>query len=225
MKRTIRYLFVFIIVVIAFSAQAQKIDVGVIGGLNFADFDITFVDNDEVYEVLSKNYFGAGALIELHLNSIFSIRLEPMYLQKGGIYRAEQQEDIRIKCQVLEIPLLFKAGDGDKIRPYVVAGPSFGYYLESAAYADFLGLTLEGDLGEILKVKEWSLLFGAGTEIPVWKGILFVEGRYHMGLTNMNEGGEFMLQSGSLMLPIETDPGDGLKTKNIQIMMGYKISL
>jgi hypothetical protein len=225
MKRSAQNVFIFTLVFTAFSLHAQKIDVGVIGGLNFADFNMTFVDNDDDYQVLTENYYGVGALFEFHLNSIFSIRLEPMYLLKGGVYSAEQQEDIRIKCQVLEIPLLFKAGYGEKIRPYAIVGPSFGYYLDSSAEADLLGLTLEGDVNEILKDKEWSVLFGAGAEMPIWKGTLFVEGRYVKGLTNMNEGGEFMLQSGSLMFPVDTDPGDELKTKNIQIMMGYKISL
>ena len=225
MKRSVRYLIIFEVLLIAFSAHAQKIDVGVMGGLNIADFDITFVDNDDENEVLSRTYFGIGGVFELRLNSIFSIRLDPMYLQKGGIYREEQQGDLHMKSHVLEIPLLFKAGYGEKIRPYVVVGPSCGYYLESNAQSELLGLTLEGDVGDILKDVEWSLLFGAGGEVPIWKGTIFIEGRYVMGFTNINKGGQLMLQSGSLMFPIDMDPGDDLKTKNIQIMMGYKLAL
>jgi len=87
-------------------------------------------------------------------------------------------------------------------------------------------LTWVGDLTEILKRTEYGAVFGAGMSFPVWKGSAFIEGRYALGLTNLNKGGSVNLTNGSLVLSgPETDPRDEIKTKGLQIMVGYQLPL
>lgn len=72
----------------------------------------------------------------------------------------------------------------------------------------------------------FGAVFGAGLSVPVWKGSLFIEGRYALGMTNMNKGGMIELTVGDFVIPgPETDPGDEIKSLGIQIMAGYQLPL
>ena len=73
---------------------------------------------------------------------------------------------------------------------------------------------------------EFGFLIGAGMSIPVWYGSLLIEGRYTLGLTNLNKGGEMNLKSGNLVVAgIQTDPEDEIKTKGVQIILGYQLPI
>ena len=55
---------------------------------------------------------------------------------------------------------------------------------------------------------------------------VFVEGRYALGLTNLNKGGSFDLKYGAYVADtITTDPKDEIKTRGILIMIGYQLPL
>jgi hypothetical protein len=132
---------------------------------------------------------------------------------------------MNVKSSQLELQLLLKAGMGKLIHPYIFAGPSMSYVLSANLNLDLAGHRFEGDLMKILKRTEYGAVFGSGISVPVWKGSAFIEGRYGLGLSNLNKGGRADLTSGNLLVSLDTLPGDELKTMGIQIMVGYQVPL
>ena len=122
--------------------------------------------------------------------------------------------------------MILKAEIGEKIRPYILGGGYLSFVLDASLETELAGLSLVGDLTEILNRTEFGLLIGAGISIPVWYGSLLIEGRYTLGLTNLNSGGDLNLKRGNLVVAgIQTDPEDEIKTKGIQIMLGYQLPI
>lgn len=225
-----RCTYAFVVLLLIFHllpVHAQNTYVGVKGGVNFADLDIVFEDQSlSDHDVQSRTLFGAGGIIGITLSELFSVQLEPMFILKGGIYTEPSISDLNVQSSHLELPLLLKVGIGEKIRPYILAGPAVGFLLASTVETEMAGLALEGDLTEILNRTEFGAIFGAGLSVPVWKGSFFIEGRYALGMTNLNKGGMVEFRIGDFVIPgPETDPEDEIKSLGIQIMAGYQLPL
>ena len=226
MKRIMTLYTVMIISLLMNTTYAQW-SIGIMGGPNFADLEINFVDNTITdYDVQSRTLFGVGGFFGIYLNEYLSIQLELMYVEKGGVFTQPSIPDMRIKSNQIELPLILKAGIGENIRAYIIGGVFLSFVLDATVETELAGLSLEGDLTEILKKTEFGAVFGTGISIPVWKGSAFIEGRYALGLTNLNKGGNLNLTNGNLLVAgPQTDPQDEIKTIGIQIMLGYQLPL
>jgi hypothetical protein len=225
--KQVRYgVIAFLMATLAVSVRAQETYVGILGGLHFADAKLVF-ENDPTsdHDFNARTLFGVGGFIGLSLNDYMSIQFEPMFLQKGGIYTEPSTQDMNVKSSQLELQLLLKAGMGKLIHPYVFAGPFMSFLLNANVNLELAGHRFEGDLSKILKRTEYGAVFGTGVSVPLWKGSAFIEGRYGLGLSNLNKGGQLDLTSGNLIVSLDTLPGDDLKTMGIQIMVGYQVPL
>jgi hypothetical protein len=149
-----------------------------------------------------------------------------MYLEKGGIFAQPSIPSFQIQSNQIELPFILKAGIGENIRTYIIGGVFISFVLDAIVETELAGIPLEGDLTEILKKAEFGTVFGAGISIPLWKGSVFIEGRYDLGMTNLNKGGDLNLTNGSLVVDgIKTDREDEIKTMGIQIMLGFQLPL
>ena len=227
MKRPLYGFVMAFVITSVMPVHAQTPYVGVVGGVNFADLNIEFVDKTITdYDIRSRTLFGVGGFFGIPLNEYLSLQIEPMYLQKGGIYTRTSAPDMHLKSNQLELPLIVKAGIGEDVRPYILGGVLMSFVLDASIELEMAGRTWEGDLAQVLNKTEYGALFGAGMSFPLWKGSTFIECRYALGLTNLNKGGSLNLTSGSLVLAgPQTDPGDEIKTKGIQIMVGFQLPL
>ena len=215
---------IVMVLIMALSLDAQ-IRMGVVGGVNFANLETTGES-----EVSTRTVFGIGAVFDLGLSENFILCLEPMYIQKGG--RVEEGEDINsdpggwVKSSFIEIPLFLKVTYGSRIRPYLMAGPTIGYLLNSDLEIDAFGLSFEGDMKDVTKRIDFGLGFGAGITIPIRFFSLFIEGRYTLGLNNLQRGGTFEVSAGPLAVPIDFDEEDDkYKNRGFQILAGIAFSL
>jgi hypothetical protein len=226
MKRLRYGLVAFLMATLAVSVHAQQMYAGILGGLHFADAKLVF-ENDPTsnHSINAKTLLGVGGFFGLSLNEYVSVQLEPTFLQKGCIYVEPPMAEMDMKTSQLEVQLLLKAGIGRHIRPYVLAGPFISLVLDASAEVDLAGHHFEGDLMQILKRTEYGVVFGAGVDAPLGPGSAFIECRYGLGLSNLNKGGRLDLKSGSLVLPMDTLPGDDLKSMGVQIMVGYQLPL
>ena len=227
MKRLLQGSILLFLVTAGMSVHAQVPYVGVVGGANFADLNIEFVDKSITnYDIESRTLFGVGGVFGIAVNRYLSVQIEPMYLQKGGLFTRPPNPEMTIQSNQIELPLLVKAGIGETIRPYVIGGLFVSFVLDASIELEMAGRSWEGDLTQILKSTEYGAVFGAGISLPVWKGSIFVEGRYVLGLSNLNEGGNVNLTSGDLVLAgPQTDPGDSIETKCMQVMVGFQLPL
>ena len=226
MKKLRYCLVAFLVATLAVSVHARQMYAGILGGLHFADAKLVF-ENDPAsnHDIKAKTLFGVGGFFGLSLNEYLTVQFEPTFLQKGGIYVNPPMAEMEMKTSQLELQLLLKAGMGGKIHPYILAGPFSSFVLDATAKVDLAGRRFEGDLLQIFKRTEYGILFGAGISAPVGPGSALIECRYGLGLSNVNKGGRLDLKSGSLVLPLDTLPGDDLKMMGVQFMAGYQLPL
>ncbi|MFH1196464.1 MAG: porin family protein [bacterium] len=223
MKRIIVYtVFLFT----ATLCNGQSFEAGVIGGLNFANWN-TEVQNIE-RDVTSATKYGIGAVVTYNLNCNYAIQIEPMYLGKGSKINAhDDSPEINVETFYFEIPLLLKASFGEVIRPFVLAGPSLGFFLSGNSKAEVSNLNIEMDLKPITKSTDISLTFGAGAILPVWKGSLFIEGRYSFSLANNSKNGLVEWKYDNTVINIEelSAEENQFKNRGITLMIGYSIPI
>lgn len=219
MKTFIHAIVVILVVSLVQPSRAQ-IRLGGVGGLNFADLETSGEP-----EVSTRTVFGIGAVLEIGLSRNFILHMEPMYIQKGG--RVEAGEDVtsdpggRIKSSFAEIPIFLKVTHGSRIRPYAMVGPSIGYLLSSHIELDAFGLAFEGDMKEVTNRIDFGLGFGGGIAIPMGIFSVFLEGRYTVGLTNLQKGGTMEVSAGPLAVPIDFDKDEAeYKNRGFRIMIG-----
>jgi hypothetical protein len=119
-----------------------------------------------------------------------------------------------------------KAEFGNIVRPYLMAGPTIGYLLSADTEVEYSGLTFKGDLKEVTEKIDFGLGFGAGLRYPISTVSIFVEGRYILGLLNMQKGGAFEISAGPIVEEITWDKDvDAYKNRGTQIMGGMTLTL
>lgn len=222
-KLTILTLLVLMLLLVSFANAQNRI--GIIGGLNVATIDADF-DAAET-DIASRTLFGVGGVLDIQLGENVFLHLEPMYLQKGAL-ATDLDDDIEfpITSSFLELPLFVKVEFGNSIKPYVMAGPSIGYLLSSDIEGKFSGFIFTGDLKDVTESIDFGIEFGAGFSYPVGSASLFLEGRYSMGLSNLQKGGSFDLSVGPVSETITWDKDqDAYETRGFQVMAGVTFPL
>jgi hypothetical protein len=226
MKKITCYLVVILAVGFA-QAPAAKLQLGPIGGLYFTSADVEIAN--EGADVSTNTGFGIGGIFDWSLNQTFSLRLEPMYLQKG---LGKTELDIlpgvewELKSSYLELPVFIKAEFGNTFRPYIMAGPSFGLLFSSEVSVEVSGITFKGDSKSATENIDVSLAFGGGINYPMDRFSIFLEGRYSYGLTDNIKGGSVKLSSGNVTDVIDWNKKtDKIIYRGFQIMAGVTFPL
>jgi hypothetical protein len=225
MKKTSLVLGIFVAVFVVSPVVGQQLYIGGTGGINRADMSIL---GDGVEQTVNpRNLWSAGGVLGIQFNNHIALQLRPLYINKGGtLDQNSPSPDIGFQMSFFELDLSLKAAFGKQFRPYIVAGPSIGFPVTAEAGVEVTGNTLKADIKNILKSIEYSLGIGGGIELSLWKGFLFLEGRYQFGLNNLNKGGlvEFKL-NGTVVATQTVGADDEYKNRGIQIMAGYAFSL
>ncbi len=214
----------FILLPAAFPVHAQNY-VGLIGGVNISNITVDADDSD----FDSMNRLGLGGIVGFKLNENFTLHLEPMYLQKGAKQNLADpgfgDAEFRFKGDIIELPVFLKLDiNAGAIHPYLLAGPTVGFIMNSDLEIEGGGVEFKGDAGEIIKTLDFGLGFGGGLRIPLGRNSFFVEGRYTVGLRNINDGGVVQVSAGNISDTLDIDPDD-VKTKGFQIMAGVTFPL
>jgi opacity protein-like surface antigen len=220
-------LVVLLALFIALPAGAQH-RIGVIGGLNLANFS---TDPDPVgFDFKNLTAFGVGGVLDFRLAENVALHLEPVYLQKGTKAEGRIDDpgvgpfniDLKEKVNYLEIPAFLKLAFGTSTtKPYLMAGPTLGFRL-SAKQTGTISVggfeeKIDEDIKDTRKSIDFGLGFGAGVSFPAGNNSIFVEGRYALGLTDVNDE------------PVDPEDPDApktkIKTKGIQLMAGITFPL
>ena len=207
MKKMI-ILVVALFTLIAVLPATAQVNFGVIGGLNLANLS---VDPDQGVDISNRTAIGIGGILSFGMGETLALQLEPMFLQKGAKLKLSDLGftlEAEIKVSYIEVPamLKFAFGSGDT-KPYVMAGPTVGYLLSAKVKDDME----EQDIKDDVKNIDFGLAFGGGVSLPMGNNTLFVEARYSLGLSDINDDPD--------------DPDTSIKTKGIQIMAGITFPL
>jgi hypothetical protein len=202
------------LLLIGSSISQVKISGGILGGLNLANLTVDPEPTGISLDNLTG--FGVGGVFNIEFAGGFCIQAEPMYLQGGAQTTISEQGisvDLKIKVDYISIPVLFtyvfQTGE-NRIQPYIFAGPGLGFLMSANASGEAGGITADLDIKDSLKTIDFNALFGAGVNIPVGVNTIFVEGRYSLGLTNINNSD--FLSAGAVTI----------KTKGIQFFAGIR---
>ena len=210
--------------------QTEKISLGVIGGVNFADMYFPNSQDEDDQRITALPGFGVGAILDIRLSKNIFARIEPMYLQKGG--EIEEGKDVvnqpegQIRSSSIEIPLLIQYTFGNKFQPYLIAGPTFAYNLKSEIEFDMTGLNFKGDLKDVTATFDLGITFGGGLQVPVGFGKIFLEGRYSYGLINQRESGTITVSSNGFQFDMDSDKEEDKYTnRGFQLLLGITLPI
>jgi len=189
---------------IATPLQAQT-TLGVKGGINIATVDTNVSDISDLVD--SKTGFVGGGFVTLGLGSLFALQPELLYSQKG-FQVDEFGETVKFNANYIEIPVLLKAQFKlAMLRPAVYAGPVLSF--ETSCSLSALEVSVDCDdetagVGE-RKTNERGAVFGANLDFILGSITLILDGRYQLGLTNLDD---------------DPDSDDSVKNNVWQIMAG-----
>jgi hypothetical protein len=153
-------------------ASAQKFNLGLEAGTNFANFIGSDVSNNSLNG--SRLGLVGGAFLALNFGDSFAIRPEILYSQKGG----KDTSNNTYQMDYVEVPVLLKLSLGTPVvNPGILAGPSFSW--NTVAQVADSG----GNSSSIQNVNTSDIGFIVGAEVDIDK--FFVTGRYEMGFNNI----------------------------------------
>ena len=181
MRLRVGAILVTILAVAAAPTFAQStVTGGVKIGVNFSK--LTFSEegfDDETSD--SKTGLVVGGFVDVPITELFSFQPEILYSQKGGKQEIPGLGDSKVKIDLVQIPVLFKANfAGTSVRPFVVFGPGFGFVTSAKIEEpDIDDLDIKDDVASV----EVSGIIGAG--IQFGRGI--VEFRYDHGFTDLDD--------------------------------------
>ncbi len=166
---------------------------GVMAGVNLATLsgdDITSVDN--------RTGFLGGVFVTFHLTNTFAIQPEAIYSQRGASDNSDPSFDATFKLDYIDVPLLlrFDVPVAGPIRPFFVAGPSFGLQVKCAVGAEGEGASASVDCDQIEesggiqignRTFDMSGVAGAGLDFRLGGTTLMLGARYQHGFSDVVE--------------------------------------
>jgi Outer membrane protein beta-barrel domain len=137
-------------------------------------------------EVVSRQWEGGGATVDVPLTRLFSIDARAMWNRKGARLPVAGTSALQdISADYLSFPALVKASMPGSVRPYLIGGAEFAVRLRAKVRTVLGPLENEEDATSLVRRTDLSLDFGAGVERILGASRVFVEGLYAYGLRNV----------------------------------------
>ena len=222
LRRILRILIGGALLLTLSKTATSQIRIGLIGGPNFST---QFIELENRGEMHWRVNYSIGGIIDIPLSDHVSISAEPMFLRKGSRVEAILNvENYIFNNSYLEIPVLAKYSIGNKVRPYLVAGPSMGFLLKADFGGNYMDDDYSANFHEVTKKIDFSLVSGAGVSFRVGLATLFIESQYTLGLVNTSVDGTVHVTAGNQVLEIEVKD-ETIKNRGVQVMVGIALPL
>jgi hypothetical protein len=196
----------------AASGADAQMRLGAKGGVTFSNVSMDPEDPD--FDTESRTGFGGGAEVQLPLG-MSGLVLQPELLYMGkGFEVTEDGATLKLKLDYVEIPVLFRFNiPAQAVMPFIYGGPVVSFEASCKVEGEEDGVSVDADsdaFGDDFDTEstDFGVLFGGGLAFAAGPGDLFVEGRYNIGLKDI-------------------DTADGFEAKNRSgaVMVGYSVSL
>lgn len=184
-----------VVLFVALSAPlaAQELTIGVKGGGNVSDLSIH--EGTGSLATDTRTGFAGGLFAQIGIGDIFAIRPEGLLSQRGA-RRAAEGMLFDASLDYVEVPVLFLARipTGGAFRPYALAGPVVSF--ETGCELEIEGLngpvrddcaTFDPEDPLLTKGTEVGVAFGGGIEFARDRLVFLLDGRYNLGLTDIND--------------------------------------
>jgi hypothetical protein len=187
-----------------------QLSVGFRAGVNIANQ--TFEQDGVEISPDSRLGITAAGLVEIPVSGGFSIQPEIAFVQKGLKFKFDflgTTEEVETILNHIDVPILAKYNFGSEtVGAFVAAGPTFGYAISGKSKANGEEDKFDDGDWEGYKRFEIGASLGAGVGANVGSGMLFLDVRYLLSLTNLAE-----------------EEGFTAKNKGISLSVGYKFPL
>jgi len=179
-------------------AQDDAIQFGVKVGLNLANASVDPDPEGVSFDAVTK--FGAGGIMIYPLSEVLGLQVEAMYLLKGSKAEIDffgDVFDLELNLAYLSIPVLVRFDfNSENASTYVVAGPEIGILLSAETKFDDLSQDVKDDF----KSLELGLNIGAGVSMNMGATPMFVEVRYSLGLSNIEDNDDVTTKTTGIQL-------------------------
>jgi hypothetical protein len=196
--------------ILALAGGLTGMTVGLKGGFNLASFKVSPAMPD-LPQFKNRFSFAGGIFVSFDLGPL-AIQPEVLYAPYGtkfDLYLDDLPYRARYQFDYLEGLLLLKwrVVKIGPVKPVIMAGPSFGFLTRAKAVLNPVagGEGESIDLKDMYKKTEIGLTMGAGIETNIKRFKLSVEGRYHLGLTN---------------IATSSFEGESIKNKGLAVLLG-----
>ena len=155
-------------------------------GVNFAKTN--FEEDGEDFSSDMKTGLIVGAAVNVPIAPMLSFQPEFLYTMKGGkngdLNEGFSDVDATVEVGMFQIPLLLKVGANEgTVRPFVVAGPAFGFVTSAKAKFEGGGFDEEDDIKDDVETVEVSGIIGGGIQF----GRGTIEYRYDHGFRDLDK--------------------------------------
>jgi hypothetical protein len=180
------YPFLFLLAFLfSFQNQASsQSKFGIKGGINLANI---FAEQEGVSISFQNNLGLVGGLVYTSpVSEKFDIQTELLFVQKGFAISIPTFGNTETTINYIDVPILgkFKFGNGNS-KFFLNLGPNFGYAISGNTSFDGNKDKIEFD--EDFKRFDLGLNVGGGIEINATNSTFFLEARYNVGISQINE--------------------------------------
>jgi hypothetical protein len=175
------------------SAQLPGATVGLKVGLNVSDLSGDEGGTDLGFS--SRTALAIGAAVAINVNPVFAFQPEVLFSQKGAT-DSDAGVDFALEIAYIDVPLLakFSVPTPSSIRPVFLIGPVISFEASCNVSVEGGGVSASDSCDDALipprKSTDIGILGGAGLEIDVGPVILTFDGRYNLGLVNIDDSGD-----------------------------------
>jgi len=161
---------------------------GIKFGMNSSNIDVTGKDSIGM-NWQSQGYITVGGFVDLNINENISFQSEIFYVRKGAKYSGTvlgTNFGEEFSGKYIEIPILMKLKfPAEKnLGLGIFAGPYIALNL-SAKRKAVIGGNLNEENFEEIKDQDFGLVFGGGLEFKFGLGMITLDVRYSLGLSNV----------------------------------------
>ena len=163
------------------SVEAQT-TLGVRGGVSVAS--VSF--DDDTFDESNRTGFTGGAFLDFNSGDLLGFQVGLQYSQKGAELDLGDVVD-ELSLSYLEIPAIVKLGlPLENLKPSVFGGVGLGFNTGCD-----IGDGSDSDCGDDVKSTEFMGIFGADVAFYLGSFSLWVDGRYHVGLSDVTDSESF----------------------------------
>jgi opacity protein-like surface antigen len=183
---------------IAIAQRAGDMTIGVMAGVNYAKWS----QDPEPSEVTFHYKTGviAGGFLGFQVNDVFSVEPQVLFSQKGTKVEGTGNQSAlegSVRINYIEVPVLGKFWipvSNTQVRPFVFIGPEVEFRVSCTAEGVIIAVTgsVDCDKSPQDKVKstDFGVTGGAGVQFKAGDQLVRLDGRYTLGLTNINDSGD-----------------------------------
>ena len=192
------------LVAVALVPQTLSAGVGIKGGYSWSKFSLTSSEPPP-FAFGYLPYFVGGLYFNINLG-LFSLQPEVLYTRMGAKY-AVDADSLQYRFDYIQVPILIKLNviPVGPVRPFIAVGGYGSYLLRAKGVMVVEGVSEETDVADMMQKYDYGVVGAAGVTFRLPGISLSVEGRYNLGLANVEKD------------PL---PGESIKNRSIMALVG-----